>query len=88
LKDAYGNNILDVPDTNTFEATLVGNNMDPLEFNVQSFSGDNSGESTLIISIDNGYDESLTDVERIFERLVPANNYKLNVIHMKNDVST
>ncbi len=56
--------------------------MDALDINVQLITNDNSGESKLIVTIaDNsvGLHGHLT--KDIFERLVPAKAYQLNIIH-------
>jgi len=51
LRDAHGNKVLSVPSTETYTATLSGNNMDPLDLNVELVTGDNTGESKLFVTI-------------------------------------
>jgi hypothetical protein len=51
LKDQYSNNVLDIPAQHTFTAKLSGNNMEPIDLNVELVANDNSGESKLFMNI-------------------------------------
>jgi len=80
LKDQFSNNVLDIPSSNTFTAKMTGNNMIPLNLNVQLTANDNSGESKLFISIKD--DQKTINGQlttEVFARLVPAKNYKITV---------
>jgi len=87
LKDQYSNNVIDIPSTSTFIAKMSGNNMVPLNLNVELVANDNSGESKLFISIlDDQKTLNQQSTMEVFSRLVPAKNYKITVEKMVSGV--
>ena len=66
---AAGHKVVDVPSSNTFTATLSGNNMRPLEFNTELLTNDKSGANK---KLDAPRDIAPTPAARLERTTTPA----------------